>query len=1609
MLKKLFINRINILGKIIFVKISDFLKVVFKKAITRKAIVTELTILLGLCILIPVGNQVLQTKYGADFWHTNPNILEDYVIGPITVSQDGTIPEISLPPKAIQKLNYSLTSNKRFLLGFRDVSEDNPQSVTYSIPITSLKINDSIDVPGRWFQDRNYSTQKTVDAYGNLDDSRSMGTVYEKDHSFLSVEEYSVEIGTGPSYIGQAPSEYHYRSALIPFTFEGYPTNWSGGSANVLTAKLVLGKATLNMQRYNGPNTVVPAAGRKFELLIYKNDLQVYPDTAMRDYPADPRLWGFRSLDLKEFFLAGIPNACRVFLSTVIDKQPKNLLAFVGSILPKFSAGDTGVDTPDTRTASCDIIMKLNLMPDRDYFPRDFQGDDDLAAIKVDPSPANAPANGYKNGDEIKLNPTLSYTFTFNYKSGIQTGNPTSTDKVYTNKVVMVSSGIIDPKNNTILAESLDSGQDIAPLGAINATDGSQKKISTQNDIVYAYRENYGQGGYSGVKPIKLDLNSKSIGYTLFAFYRPTTVNVNTALAIRPTGDGEVYLFSKPSLGLNIDYSLYSDNGSAPTGSRLEYRRFGNWFSNFSHNTYFNPIVLVGVPTNTKKTMTSVVTYGVDGNELRSYKETDFTPIDAAAYPAVAKGTQLVIPWVDARFTTRIKIIFGTPGEPLTYTVTLFSADGGKVSGGGSNLLAGNSVTITAIPSSGYHFSKWLDWDLDTLEDYDFSNQSSYTFLMPNSDLNLVPVFEKDNITSDPTNTLKAETKDYQLLLSTGVALKGTISQSDNKKILSKGFKYGTVKSNLNFKPTDDVVNLGVGDYITTLTDLIPSVVYYYQAYAKNTLGENIGDIKSFTIPSDDTGGGETTQPYKVMVQDSIEGVITTGAGSYRSGTSVTIGTNIPPGYDFNGWSDGTKIVCLGINYLFTVNGNIVLTPTFVAKQVVATHTLTLINSDPNGSITASASSLTNIALNTQVNIIVSPNKGYKIKTFTIGSTSFLNKLIPPDDLPIQKSYALTVDNNYSIAATFESVPLYNITLTQTPGGMISSSQVKDISANYGVDIAVSPSPGWGIRQLTIDGVSVFLVDRKIPIPTAPGTFSTDRFFNFPVTKSVTVKAEFVRLYHVAIGTSTDGKVTTTNPLTEVLDGDIIPLIIEPNQGSQLKQLDINGKPEPTVVVLTGSTKMSYNLKVNSTYCNALTYSCPVVATYKPIGPDRSNIEVQSSLGGDVTTTVTGTSVNIDTMSYSIVKNTAAIFSITPAASPNFTAPDAPYLISDISIDGTPIGDMIFEDADIQPAINQPSLSYQLSLKTITADNIKIKVTFAPISNYHLIKIITTGQGMLTPISPSFYVSDGAKLSLKITAAQNYKVGSIVDTNSGSVLVSNPNAADIFNPNYTYNKNSVLEDQTIAINLTPITAADLIHDTNNILKTITNGYQLFKNAIYQLLGQGPSWINNITSVTETTPNQATIDNANGILGLALGLNPKLPNELLQITNSNYTFIQVKTIGGVHGFVNPPNSVVEKNLIYNIKIQLNQGYKLKYILDNGVSVGAANLNDINATEFNYSLAPTRPHYIEIEYEPLDQADMVAGLKSFLTSGSVFNLFQSGQGADVISNFRKFFRR
>lgn len=1113
-------------------KARSIFKKISKRATTRRAIITELAILLGIAIVLPLGYQLWQSKFGADSYSGSENITTDYKLGPFTVADDGTIPDIELPPVALQKLRYAQANGQRFLLGFRDVSTTTPETVHYTIGTPYIQINNQdIKLPSRWFNDTRLSTNKTVDAYGNLDDPRSMGDSYGKDYSYMSVAQGWVNLGYGPSYATQPKEYYSTVTSLVPFNFENY-----NSGAEITSAKLILGKATFNLsQFYNLPNKTEPAAGRKFELVLFEKDLNIYADTGGGGYPAQAGLYGFRSLELKEFFMIANQSVCKVALSSAAKSKlantGKKALAFLGSSIPKFSANIITDPGPSVGEICLHDTIEVTFYANQyeEFFPADFDAskNSDLVTLRVTAQKGSDPPKPFtaKNGETIKLTKGQNYNFFLEFASGDTsfTGNAAPKNQVYATKVLMLAgSGATPTSAGSNYETTIKTDADFAPAGATTISDGGYYTVGSQPENFYGYREHQSGSEIFGME--SFTLNKISDDYSLYAYYKPNRVNKETPLAVRiDNGDGDAYGYSVPISGWNWADFLYSTNMK---GQRAEYRSFEHYFTDLPYNMYYNTIVIAGKAKKPGETMTKLTAYDKSDQPLSIWTEKDFTSLQGKAplsgSPEIG-GTEMEIPWEIAKNTVRVGIDFGPDtgvggGDPpaKTYSVKTIATPPsiGSFSGVVTPVKANDSVSVKAVPKQGYKFVAWSDSS-------SCANKKSDTclFTMPAKDQTLEATFDGIAVDPPPPTNYQVSASANPVVAAVFVGLKQYLA----------------------------------GDKVTVFANTSPG--YTFTSWSQSSICPDKSSVTcAFDMPSANVDLSATfTQnvvvpppatTYQVMASSNPPGVASfIKTGRYAPQTPVSVFANANPGYSFTSWSNpdcsnqqaqtcslvvGTSDVTLNANFT-----KIVLPPP-APKYTVS------FGSSANGVTSGDGS----YAIGAAVTVTATASPGYSfyswMKDGAVESMDSVYVFAMPDkNVNLTPIYYKTND--------ILNVGPSKVVLLQSTGGTISASNFVQQGRYWSIDVNVAMQPGYRLSSIddTVGG-NRLIASSANPYKYKIMNIVTDRIIS-PTFEKITYNLTFVV-------TPSNGGIGWARPATAKY-GESLTINAQPYKGFKLDSI----------------------------------------------------------------------------------------------------------------------------------------------------------------------------------------------------------------------------------------------------------------------------------------------------------------------------------------------------------------------------------------------------------------------------------------------------------------------
>lgn len=256
-----------------------------------------------------------------------------------------------------------------------------------------------------------------------------------------------------------------------------------------------------------------------------------------------------------------------------------------------------------------------------------------------------------------------------------------------------------------------------------------------------------------------------------------------------------------------------------------------------------------------------------------------------------------------------------TKKEAQKYSLSASASpsNGGTVEGSSGSLEAGTSVSVTAVPKSGYIFKSWSSsWS-------GFSGSSaSASFSMPSQSVSLTANFEKistDKYTVTYVDEFYTGSKyDGQGNGNSYTYDKGHIVSFDTPSTNNYSFNgvRGYHCTGVSVSPTD----AGVSASGTMISGTLNGSIVVTRTMVREAPAEPDPDTPSGGGGTDgggtegggDEGGGDETpvvEEYYVSVSASPSyGGTVSGGGTYKVGDDVFLSADENDGYDFDGWSD---------------------------------------------------------------------------------------------------------------------------------------------------------------------------------------------------------------------------------------------------------------------------------------------------------------------------------------------------------------------------------------------------------------------------------------------------------------------------------------------------------------------------------------------------------------------------------------------------------------------------------------------------------------------------------------------------------------------------------
>jgi uncharacterized repeat protein (TIGR02543 family) len=382
-----------------------------------------------------------------------------------------------------------------------------------------------------------------------------------------------------------------------------------------------------------------------------------------------------------------------------------------------------------------------------------------------------------------------------------------------------------------------------------------------------------------------------------------------------------------------------------------------------------------------------------------------------------------------------------------TYTVTTSSSPtaGGSTSGGG-NFNSGTSVTVVATPNASYTFVNWTEGGTAV------STSASYTFTLS---------VNRTLVANFSLNT-------YTVATSSSPTAGGSTSGGGT-------FNSGTSVTVVAIPNASyTFVNWTEGG-----TSVSTSASYTFTLSANRTLVANFSLITYTVATSSNPAGGGTTS----------------GAGTFSSGTSVTVTATTNTGYTFVNWTEGGSVVSTSASYTFTLSAN----RTLVANFSINSYTVAT-SSSPAGGGTTSGGGTYNYS--TSVTVVATPNTGYSFVNWTEGGTS----------VSASTSYSFTLSANRTLVANF-SLNTYTVATSSSPTAGGTTSGAGTFSSGTSITVTATPNTGYTFVNWTEGGSAV----------------STSASYTFNISANRTLVANFsLNTYIIATSSSPTAGGTTS-------------------------------------------------------------------------------------------------------------------------------------------------------------------------------------------------------------------------------------------------------------------------------------------------------------------------------------------------------------------------------------------------------------------------------------------------------------------------------------------------
>ncbi len=394
--------------------------------------------------------------------------------------------------------------------------------------------------------------------------------------------------------------------------------------------------------------------------------------------------------------------------------------------------------------------------------------------------------------------------------------------------------------------------------------------------------------------------------------------------------------------------------------------------------------------------------------------------------------------------------------------------EGGTIAGAGT-YLSGTSVTLEALPNTGYSFINWTENELE------ISTDSVLTF-NAEMDRNIVANFTKSNynvltnslpsvggITSGAGNYIHGEVVTVIATPASGYFFQ---HWTDNDTVASTDSVYSfTINNHRNLSAVfaekqyfvKTVINPALsgtvkGDSTYTNRSLVQLVAssntgWRFSGWTENNAIVAVDSNYSFIIFEDKNFTANFTKLIYNVTLSSIPDIGGTvyGEGNYSYDSLVTAVAIPSPGYYFSNWTKNDSIISVDSSFSFRVNGSIKLVANFSKKS----FQINTISSPQNAGITM-GDSLYTFGDSVNISAIAESDSGWEFSHWSENGSPISSDSI----------FTLIADTNRTITANF-NLKSYSVNLISYPDNAGIVNGLGTYTHGDSVSIKAVPQDGW--------------------------------------------------------------------------------------------------------------------------------------------------------------------------------------------------------------------------------------------------------------------------------------------------------------------------------------------------------------------------------------------------------------------------------------------------------------------------------------------------------------------------------------------------------------------